>query len=80
MKRRVTISITSESLQYIDRVARRTKRSRSRVIEALIEALTARKEKRLRHMASEFFRRNPDDQQERQDWMNMSLKTLRREM
>lgn len=80
MKRRITISIAPESLQYIDGAARRTRRSRSRVIEALIEgAQTPLAEKELRRMASEFFQSDHGEQQERQDWMNMSLETFRSE-
>jgi metal-responsive CopG/Arc/MetJ family transcriptional regulator len=79
MKHRITITITPESLGYVDRAARRTQRSRSRVIETLIEgAQRPLPEKELRRMASEFFTQSDtEEEQERKDWLKMSLKTFK---
>lgn len=79
MKHRITITITPESLRYVDRTARRTQRSRSRVIETLIEGAQEQfPEKQLRRMASAFFTQGePDERQEREDWLKMSLETFK---
>jgi hypothetical protein len=79
MKHRITITITPESLRYVDRTARRTQRSRSGVIETLIEGAQEQlPEKELRRMALEFFAHGaPDEGQEREDWLTISLRTFK---
>ena len=78
MKSRITITITPELLQYVDRAARRTRRSRSKVIEALIEgAHDPSDEGELRRKASEFFgHTNSQQEHEQEDWLKMSLETF----
>jgi metal-responsive CopG/Arc/MetJ family transcriptional regulator len=79
MKHRITITISPESLRHVDRAARRTQRSRSRVIETLIEgAQQPLPESELRRKASDFFAQSkPEEEQEREDWLKLSIETLK---
>jgi metal-responsive CopG/Arc/MetJ family transcriptional regulator len=80
MRQRVTITIDSKALSYVDRSARRRKVSRSRLIEAFVEQSRRRdQEDGLRRMAKEFFGApSPEEEQEREDWLKMSLQTQER--
>lgn len=82
MKQRVTVSITRELLTYVDRSAGTRRTSRSRVIESLIQESRQRKrEAELAERAREFFagELSPEEQEEREAWLKMSLETLTRD-
>ena len=82
MKARVTISISPEILRYVDRSVGKRGRSRSRVIESIIrEASRHGLEDALTALAKDFFSQPipPEEAEERNDWLKMSLETFKRE-
>ena len=81
MRKRITITIDGGVLNYVDRSARKNRASRSRVIESFIEeSRQTDQQDCLRRRAREFFAETkPEEVEETQDWLKMSLETLKRD-
>ena len=80
MKPKVTISISRESLDYLDRFVGKRGSSRSQVVESFIrESRQRRREEVLARRAKQFFAQpEPEDEtKEREDWAKASLEALR---
>ena len=79
-RRRVTVSLTSDTLRFVDRQAGEHARSRSTVIESLIlESRRRTREKELGRRAMEFFAPAPapEETREADQWLEMSLEAQR---
>ncbi len=80
MKPRVTISISKQTLTYVDRLIGERGSSRSEVVESFIREYQRRqREQELARIAQEFFAGPASEQEteERQDWLKASLETLK---
>ena len=82
MKARVTISVSKQTLNYVDRLVGKRGRSRSQVIESFIRETQQRQwEEALAGLAREFFAA-PElegESQEREDWLKAGVETLQRD-
>lgn len=82
MKKRLTISISKQSLDYVERSVGKRGTSRSAVVESFIrESLERRREERLARLAKEFFAQ-PESQEEteaKDDWLKASMETQKRD-
>jgi metal-responsive CopG/Arc/MetJ family transcriptional regulator len=79
-RRRVTVSLTSDTLRFVDRQAGEHARSRSAVIESLIlESHRRTREIELGRRAKEFFALAPAPEETAEDsqWLEMSLEAQR---
>jgi metal-responsive CopG/Arc/MetJ family transcriptional regulator len=82
MKRRVTVSISKAALDYVDHSIGKRGPSRSQVIESLIrESWRRKREGQLAALARDFFATQalPQEVEEREDWLQMSLETQERD-
>ena len=76
----MTISLTNETLRFVDRQAGKRARSRSAVIESLIQESRRRtREDELGRLAKEYFASvpAPEETEEREHWLEMSLEAQR---
>ena len=79
-RRRVTVSLTSDTLRFVDRQAGEHARSRSAMIESLIlESRRRTREQELGWRAEEFFAPAPapEENAEGNQWLEMSMETHR---
>jgi hypothetical protein len=80
-RRRVTVSLTGDTLRFVDRQAGEHARSRSAVIESLIlESRRRTREEELGRRAKEFFAPAPpapEETDEGNQWLEMSLEAQR---
>ena len=82
MKKRLTISISKQSLDYVVRSVGKRGTSRSAVVESFIrESLEGRREERLARLAKEFFAQpeSPEEAEERNGWVKASMETQKRD-
>lgn len=80
MKPRVTITLSRESLRYVERLARKGGVSRSSVMESLVrESGRCEQELELARLARRFFSKPEDAEEsaEREAWLQAGLGTLR---
>jgi hypothetical protein len=72
--------MTSETLRFVDRQVGKRARSRSGVIESLIQTSRQRdRDQELSRLAREFFASppTPEEDQERAQWLELSMETQR---
>lgn len=72
--------MTSEALRFVDRQAGKHARSRSAVIESLIQTSRQRdRDEELSRLAKEFFASPPapEEDEERRQWLELSMETQR---
>lgn len=81
MKQRITISIDTSLLKYVDRLVRGQDASRSSVIESLIEDSQRLGEEEDRRMTAQAFfaEINAQEDEEREDWLRISMETQQRD-
>ena len=80
MKPRVTVTMSRQTLRYVDRLVGKRGSSRSEVVESFIlESQQQQRQEELARLAKEFFtaRQSAEEKQERQDWVTASLETLK---
>lgn len=80
MKPRVTVTMSAQTLKYVDRLVGKRGTSRSEVVESFIrESQQQQRQEELARRANEFFSapQSEEEKRERQDWVTAGLETLK---